>query len=369
MNKTIPAVSIIIPMYNAEKYIGECLDSILAQTFDDYEVIVVDDASTDKSRDIVASYLPKFQGGGVERLNLICSEKNSGGCPGVPRNKGIRFAGGKYLLFVDNDDGITKTALEKMFKVAEKFNADVVYCEKCYRIEQDEKFTTDTTLLKEMVLGNVKYDLVKEPTLVSNDISARLKDFVELKFYVTPWNYLVKRDLMSEYDIQFPAIRYGEDNFLALFLLCLAKNIVRVPYTINIHRANKDSWGSMSSPEINVRRYTDHVCQGLSIINDFAERFTFLKEHPEWRYTLFHFLANVQFHSMIPIYAQIPDWQLEPLVMRELDKISDKTALSTFLFSRMNVLNLQLLQMNQFLAQKDAQINELRQQLEQARPT
>ena len=66
MNKKIPAVSIIIPMYNAEKYIGECLDSLLAQTFQDYEVIVVDDCSTDNSRAIVQNYLPKFDVGGGE---------------------------------------------------------------------------------------------------------------------------------------------------------------------------------------------------------------------------------------------------------------------------------------------------------------
>ena len=64
MKKNIPAVSIVIPMYNTEKYIGECLDSILAQTFQDFEVIVVDDCSTDKSCDVVESYLPKFNGGG-----------------------------------------------------------------------------------------------------------------------------------------------------------------------------------------------------------------------------------------------------------------------------------------------------------------
>ena len=62
--KFIPAVSVIIPMYNMERYIGECLDSILAQTFTDYEVIVVDDCSTDKSCAIVENYIPKFTGGG-----------------------------------------------------------------------------------------------------------------------------------------------------------------------------------------------------------------------------------------------------------------------------------------------------------------
>ena len=78
MNKNIPAVSIVIPMYNAEKYIGECLDSILAQTFQDFEVIVVDDCSTDKSCDVVESYLPKFNRGGVEKLSLLHCSFNSG---------------------------------------------------------------------------------------------------------------------------------------------------------------------------------------------------------------------------------------------------------------------------------------------------
>lgn len=362
MQNNIPAVSIIIPMYNAEKYIGDCLDSILAQTFTDFEVIVVDDASTDKSRDIVKTYLPKFNRGGVDKLKLICSEKNSG-CPGVPRNKGIRFSRGKYLLFVDSDDGITKTALQEMFKTAEKFNADVLYCEKKYQIEQDEKFTTDTKLLKEVVLGNIKYDLVKEPTLFSNDIGERLKYFLELKFYVVPWSYFVKRDLMAEYDIQFPAIRYGEDNFFTLFIVCRAKNLVRVPHIIYIYRSHNDSLTSGTSVEKEIQRYTAHLCHGVSIINKFAERFKYLKDHPEYRYALFHFLASVHFFHIFPLYAQIPDWQLEPLVMRELDKIEDKTALSAFLFSRMNILNMQLFQMEQIISQKDAQINELKNQL------
>ena len=86
MNKEIPAISVIIPMYNAEKYISECLDSILAQTFTDYEVIVVDDCSTDNSCSIVESYMPKFTRGGGGQITadsykskfrrLCCSKKH-----------------------------------------------------------------------------------------------------------------------------------------------------------------------------------------------------------------------------------------------------------------------------------------------------
>ena len=118
-------------MYNVEKYIGECLNSILAQTFADYEVIVVDDCSTDKSCDIVESYLPKFNSGGVEKLQLIRSKENSGGA-GIPRNIGIRYSCGKYLFITDSDDAITETALEELYTSAKKFDADIVHCEKWY---------------------------------------------------------------------------------------------------------------------------------------------------------------------------------------------------------------------------------------------
>ena len=78
MKQTIPAISIIIPMYNTEKYIGECLESILAQTSQDFEVIVVDDASTDNSCAVVESYLPKFnqaETGGLVSSNLFALKK------------------------------------------------------------------------------------------------------------------------------------------------------------------------------------------------------------------------------------------------------------------------------------------------------
>ncbi|MBQ7476225.1 MAG: glycosyltransferase family 2 protein [Selenomonadaceae bacterium] len=74
MANTIPNVSVIVPMYNAEKYIGELLDSVLAQTLKNFEIIIVDDGSTDKSCEVVESYLKKFGG----RLNLVHSKKKCG---------------------------------------------------------------------------------------------------------------------------------------------------------------------------------------------------------------------------------------------------------------------------------------------------
>ncbi len=80
-------------MYNAEKYIGDCLDNIFIQTFQDFEVIVVDDCSTDRSCDVVESYLSQFNVE-CEKLKLLRSTKNSGGA-GIPRNTGIRLSRGE----------------------------------------------------------------------------------------------------------------------------------------------------------------------------------------------------------------------------------------------------------------------------------
>lgn len=125
---TYPAVSVVIPMYNAEKYAGECLDSLLSQTFQNFEVIVVDDCSTDSSCAIVESYAEKFGG----RLKLARMKKNSGSA-GFPRNKGIEVSRGEYIFNMDADDLVTPTALEELYAQAKNFDADVVHCEKYYQ--------------------------------------------------------------------------------------------------------------------------------------------------------------------------------------------------------------------------------------------
>ena len=126
----MPAVSVIVPLYNVEKYVGECLDSILAQTFTNFEVIVVDDCSTDDSVKVVESYMPKFGG----RLSISVLKKKSNGGGSIPRNRGLELSRGKYVFFLDSDDAITPTAFEELHKIAESFNADVVHCEKFYQV-------------------------------------------------------------------------------------------------------------------------------------------------------------------------------------------------------------------------------------------
>ena len=123
-------------MYNTEKYIGEALDSLLAQTFKDFEVIVVDDCSTDNGVEVVNGYAPKFNG----RLQLMRMKVNSGG--GEPRNRGLHLSRGEYVFFMDADDALVSTALDELYAVAKNFAAYVVHCNRYY-LSPGESASTD----------------------------------------------------------------------------------------------------------------------------------------------------------------------------------------------------------------------------------
>jgi len=115
----IPSISVIIPVYNVEKYLRECLDGMLAQTHRDWEAICVNDGSTDGSAAILAEYAAK------DTRFKVVDQKNQG--QGAARNAGLKTAIGKYLYFLDSDDYLIPDALERMISVAVLFELDVLH--------------------------------------------------------------------------------------------------------------------------------------------------------------------------------------------------------------------------------------------------
>lgn len=114
-------LSVIVPVYNTCKYLKKCLDSIINQTYKDIEIIIVNDGSKDNSEDIIKEYLNKYK----DKIVYI-KQKNNG--QGSARNNGLKHAKGEYIGFVDSDDFIEKDMYEKMIKIAEKNNSDIVIC-------------------------------------------------------------------------------------------------------------------------------------------------------------------------------------------------------------------------------------------------
>ena len=115
-------VSVIIPVWNVEKYIAKCLDSLLNQTLKEIEIIVVNDGSPDNSQKIIDKYVKKYP-------NKVKSFIKENGGQGSARNYGLDMANGEYISFIDSDDWIDKDALEKMYNLAKKKNSDIVICD------------------------------------------------------------------------------------------------------------------------------------------------------------------------------------------------------------------------------------------------
>ena len=275
----IPAISVVIPMYNAEKYIGECLDSVLAQTFKNYEVIVVDDCSTDNSVEIVKSYLEKFD----RKLKIIKMIKNSGG-GSAPRNKGLKLSRGDYLFFMDSDDFFTKTALEDMYKPAKKFNADVIYCEKYFSYEDNGR----------------KISAHKDSLAKGKIVSEFDKQLEHLELYATdnffwaPWTKFIKRDWAIENNIFFQELPRAQDFLWTLKIFVYAKHFVRIPMPIYFYRDSPESITRNKRSNADMMNFwISPVVKGLKEISDFMNSCDLLRENPKLRYAIINFFANV----------------------------------------------------------------------------
>jgi glycosyltransferase involved in cell wall biosynthesis len=112
-------VSIVIPVYNAENSLRKCLDSLIGQTFTDYEIILINDGSKDKSQEIIDEYAEKYPTKIRSYTQVNCGVA-------VTRNRGIGYAEGEYLLFIDNDDYVKKDYIEKYVNEIRSKNVDVV---------------------------------------------------------------------------------------------------------------------------------------------------------------------------------------------------------------------------------------------------
>ena len=352
MNKKfIPAISVVIPMYNAEKYIGECLNSILVQTFQDFEIIIVDDCSTDNSCAVVENFSD-------DRIKLIRRKDNSGNRPGIPRNMGIRFAFGDYITFVDSDDAITNTALEELYTIAKNFDADVVCCEKFYQVENT--ISTDKNFLNRYEHEGIKPPFVDKPTLMTNNLAERVKKFSESRFFGAPWNQLFSRKLIIENDIKFPEINHAEDHVFNFMVIMYAKNYVKVPNMFYIYRVRSDS--SIHS-RLSARKYIHDwggsIFRFIKILDDFMDKFDLFKINPDYKYAAFEEIMRQNVMPIVPIYSQISAAKLDEFVREALENIDDTKALTAYLFSRMNVFNVQLIQQQQVIQQLQAQLQQL----------
>lgn len=201
MNDSLPLVSVIIPVYNSEAYLDACLLSVIKQTYQFLEIIIVNDGSTDDSLSIMRRY---------ENLDsrIFCINKLNEGLP-LARKSGIDHAHGKYIQHLDSDDILLETAIEKLVYRAEETNADIVAAPFyfCFQDRPDQKSVD----LKFEELSGLNY----------------YREILHFQAYWSVWSNFQKRSLFLENVIQtVPDISFGEDAILMTQLILYANKVV-----------------------------------------------------------------------------------------------------------------------------------------------
>lgn len=177
----MPKVSVIVPIYNVEKYLEKCINSLLSQTLEDIQIILVNDGSKDNSGNIAKEYEKN------NKDKVIYVEKENGGLSDA-RNYGLKYATGDFIAFLDSDDYIEKNAYEEMYNKAIEENADYVECDFIW------EFPNKIRIDKQYPYKNKK----------------EMLSFVR----VVAWNKLIKRQLITDNNLEFPkGLRYEDVEF------------------------------------------------------------------------------------------------------------------------------------------------------------
>ena len=230
-------ISIIVPIYNAEKYINKCLDSILKQTKKELEIILVNDGSTDNTEKIIKTYKDK-------RIKYF---KNDNHGIGYSRNFGIKKSTSKYIMFLDSDDYLKITACEELYKKAEKDNLDIVIAD-FYKVV------------------NKNIEEIKLPSFENSSLRDNPDIITE---FLNPWAKLYNREMIIKNKIKFVEDLKYEDAPFVIEALDKAKKIGKVNKPLNYYVIHGNS-------ETTVR---DKRCFDILKIIDKIRKYTKYKEY------------------------------------------------------------------------------------------
>ena len=246
----MPKVSVIVPVYNVEKYLIKCLNSLVNQTLDDIEIIIVNDGSTDNSKEVIENFIKKYKD-----KKIVYLEKENGGLSDA-RNYGLKYAKGEYIAFLDSDDFVDKTIYEKMYNTAKKQNVDYVECDFYWSYPTKKDFKN------------------------KEDIGVRYVDKQGMILYarVVAWNKLIKRDTIRE---EFPFGLHYEDVEFFYKLIPYIKKVAFVEEPLIYYVQREDSLVNMQNI------HTEDIFKVLqNVINFYKEKnlFQVYKEELEYTY-------------------------------------------------------------------------------------
>lgn len=279
----IPKISVIIPVYNTEKYLERCINSVVNQNFRDVEIIIINDCSEDNSLKIIDKYKNKDK-----RVKIINKIKNEG--LSSARNSGIEIAKGEYILHIDSDDWIEQGYLNDIYEVAQKNDADMVITD--FYIDYDN--------------GMIKY--CKEQNIEKEIGKNVLENCFLGKGCICVWNKLMKRDLYIKNNIRHPInISQGEDLAVTPRLFYFSKTIVKINKAYVHYIQNPKSISNTS----NIKKILE-VYKALNILENFFKKESnqyfqnFKLNHLEiWLFKEKYDFKNEEYYVVVKDYLNI----------------------------------------------------------------
>ena len=238
-------VSVIIPVYNSEKYLSACIDSVLHQEKVSLEIILVDDGSIDSSASICDDYAQKYEN--IKAIHI----KNSG--QAVAKNKGLKYAQGNYIALTDSDDKMTPLMLHTMITAGYKHDADVVCCN--YK-QIDEH-------------GNISHLDCTNKTYILNHEEALIRFYSRDLIYSQCWTKLYKHQMLTEHHIENEPIRYDEDIIFNIRAFKVAQKtiIIDEPLYEYTYRENSVAHGYWNFKK-NINQYIDDRIKRVHITQE-----------------------------------------------------------------------------------------------------
>lgn len=259
----MPKVSILVPVYNVEKYLRECLDSITAQTLEDIEIICINDGSTDSSAQILNDYKNKD-----ERVRVITKE-NSG--YGATMNKGLDVATGEYIGIVESDDFVEKTMFEDLYTLAKDNNLDIAKSD-FYHYFTKEGYARHAGIIKNKFSGKV---------INANQVPEILRIVPSI------WSGIYRRDFLEQNNIRFletTGASYQDTSFNFKTLLS-AKRVMFTPKAYLNYRQDNENSSVKSSQKV------------YAICEEWAEITKYMNLHPETKASINPVKLSTEFIS------------------------------------------------------------------------
>ena len=306
----MPKVSIIVPIYNVEKYLEKCLESLVNQTLKEIQIILVNDGTKDNSGEIAKQYKEKYP------EKIIYLEKENGGLSDA-RNFGIPYSTGEYLAFLDSDDYVELNLYEEMYNLAEKEKSDMVECDFIW--EYPNKSKEDNGVI------------YKGP-----------KEMIE-KVRVVAWNKLIKREVLQKAEISFPkGYRYEDVEFTYKLIPYLEKvSFLKKPY---IHYMQRD--GSISKVQNEKTKDIFDVLQ--HVIDFYKEKGIYDQYKTELEYVYTRYLLCSSLLRMVKIQDKTIKKELLNKTWTNLNTKFPKWKENEILKTRKNSKNLYMKTVNKF---------------------